>query len=132
MKSSISARFCYKSGMMCYSHLTWHMSSNCITECYLTTNQVFAGLPYPAKRKQALLGSNLSGIAGVEKSRNDGTRSSGRVPTHHFDPCLRKPQATDELSFLSGYGSTLSIKKACQISAIVKVWHRYDTSYDRV
>ena len=116
---------------MYYSHLTWHMSSNCIAECYLTTKQVFTGLPYPAKRKQALLGSNLSGIAGVEKSRNNGTRSSGRVPTHHFDPCLRKPKATNELSFLSGHSSILTTKKACQISAIVKVWHTYVSDNDR-
>jgi hypothetical protein len=97
---------------MYHSHHTWHTSSNNLAECYLTTYQVFAGLPYPVKRKQALLGSNLLGIAGVEKSRNDGTRSSGRVPTHHFDPYLRKPKATNELSSLSGYGSILTTKKS--------------------
>lgn len=116
---------------MYYNHLARPTSCKYLADCCLTSIHALSGLCYPAKRKQALLGSNLSGIAGAEKSRKQGTRSSGRVPTHHFGPCLRKPKATNERNCLSGHDSLLTTKKACQISAIVKVWHRYVTYYDR-
>lgn len=117
---------------MRYKRLTLCKYYLYVADCYLTAKHELAGLSYPVKRKQALLGSNLSGIAGAETSRNNGTRSSGRVPTHHFGPYLRKPKATNERYCLSKHDySTLTTTKACQISAIVKVWHRYVTSYDR-
>lgn len=116
---------------MNYNCLTISMNSKYVAACYLTAKQELAGLSYPVKRKQALLGSNLSGIAGAEKSRKHGTRSSDRVPTHHFGPYLRKPRTTNERYFLSGHDYALITKKACQISAIVKVWHRYVRSYVR-
>jgi len=66
----------------------------------LTINKESFNLHYPVKRKQALLGSNLPGIAGAEKSQEHGTRSSDRVPTHHFGPYLRKPKKPSAISGL--------------------------------
>ena len=107
--------------------------SQCIYQpkCYLTVAQASANVPNLVKWKQALLGSNLPGIASAEKSRNEGTRSSGRVPTHHFGPYLRKPKAINEQSFLSGHRSSLNTKKSVPDSAIVKFWHTYGTLNDR-
>lgn len=113
------------------SHIALSLPCMCKAESYLTANLESKNLSYPVKRKQALLGSNLSGIAGVEMSRNEGTRSSGRVPTHHFDPCLRKPKTSNVLSFISANGLILTPKKSVPDFAIAKVWHRYVRSNDR-
>jgi len=64
-----------------------------IEEDYSLTNGTkIQNWNYPAKRKQALLRSNLLGIAGAKKSQMRGTRSSDRVLTHHFGPYLKKPK----------------------------------------
>lgn len=77
---------------MNYNHLTMYLIYLYMADCYLTAKHELAGLLHPVKRKQALLGSNLRGIAGAEKSRINGTRSSDRVPTPHFGPYLIKPK----------------------------------------
>jgi hypothetical protein len=94
------------------NHLAGPAHGKNVTDCCLTTNRALSGLCYPVKCKQALLGSNLSGIAGAEKSRKHGTQSSGCVPTHHFGPYLRKPNATTERYLLSCHDSTLTTKKS--------------------
>lgn len=82
---------------MSYSHLTVYISLIFRTDCFLTAKHKMAVLFHPVKRKQALLGSNLRGITGAEKSRINGTRSSGRVPVSHFGPCLIKPKSQNSL-----------------------------------
>ena len=92
--------------MMQHSSSVNHCPFNCKADYHLTNNQESINLYYPVKRKQALLGSNLSGIAGAEKSQEDGTRSSDRVPTHHFGQYLRKPK---KLSAILGLDTLFSL-----------------------
>jgi len=112
MRSSISVSFCYLRLAMQINHFANCESCKDMADFILTTTPDVLDSCYPAKRKQALLGSNLSGIAGAEKSRKYGARSSGCVPTHHFGPCLRKPKTTNERYCLSRHASILTTKKS--------------------
>ena len=92
-----------------------HCPFNCKADYHLTNNQESINLYYPVKRKQALLGSNLSGIAGAEKSQEDGTRSSDRVPTHHFGQYLRKPKKLSAILGLDRIPLKLHTLVSCQL-----------------
>ena len=74
----------------------------------------------PVKRKQALLGSNLPGIAGSEMSWNIWGMFFGSCPNSSFWPYLKKPK---NMSAISGYYrrrrplknlKTSKIKRSCR------------------
>lgn len=71
-----------------------------IARAYLTIIGSSFDYLYPVKQKQALLGSNLSGIAGTKMSWTKRSVAMSYAPAHHFGICLRKPK---KLSTILGH-----------------------------
>lgn len=71
-----------------------------IARAYLTIIGSSFDYHYPVKQKQALLGSNLSGIAGTKMSWTKRSVAMSYAPAHHFGICLRKPK---KLSTILGH-----------------------------